>query len=291
MPTTATSSAGNYLSASDGSLSFSQDATYKLSIAAGPAETATTTFDEVFDLTLTPAQTVSILNAFTTTGVLRIYPQDVITATNSFALGDAAALDVLKTVIETAASASSKTAEQYLKGLLDAWIMSNISTVNGSAEFNLAVASNVESYPTDKLTMAIDASSGNVVIDAVTSAASAASACLAGDANIVKQIPYATVVKYQTTTEAEDNTIDTTALPLVSGDKLLFVLVAPSQSVSMAPSDSSEPAEDEAMNTNPLEDAELGAAFTSAQTTPSKRLAFRMTMGGTAGEKIVGLKA
>lgn len=281
--TSITSGSGTYLSNVDGALSFTEAATYKLTATSGQPETQTTTYDEVFDLSLTQAETEALLNAFTTSGVQQIYANDNITATNTFAAASgSAAFNVLKKAITDGKNANNKKAEEWLKGLLDVWIQANIKKAYGEVDFGAATASNVEAYPTDKLSMAIDSSSGVVTVDAESSATSAANTCFGTDTTLIKEIPYSNIIKYDS--DADNNTISTTALPLVGGDKLLFVLVAGSQKVSMSPSESVEPVGDDTGDS-------LGAGFQSSESTPSKRLAFRMTMAGTAGEKIANLKA
>lgn len=264
-------SAGVYVSEGVGTLTMtSADATYHLDATyAYTPDSASIKYDQIFDITLTKAQSIKLLNAFDVSNA-EISDYSATTRSAVFNDADADALSVLRDVI-SGALAGADNAEAYLTGDLNAWIQDHAKVAVAGADFSSATAtsSKIEGINPEELRMFIDASSGAVVVDVSASAVSAATACLKAKASaLFKQLPADNLHAYENTTE--NNAITTDSLPLLSGDKIVFALLVATKNVGMTPTNGTF--DDGAAAETRGEDFSTAASFGGHQ------LAFRLTV-------------
>jgi hypothetical protein len=184
-------------------------------------------YDNILDFTLNEGDSVSFLNAFTTSGFKLGLPTGVndqfaAGATCAFNGSAAGVADVLANIITNATDASGDTAALFLADTLNA-VLTGISTGLFKDEYIRDVNPAVTVALRDEdLALGIDVSSSVVTIDAVSSAGSVTTCYDANNANLlVNQVDSAHINAYKSDST---NGMTISAFPGLAGDQFVFGL-------------------------------------------------------------------
>jgi len=241
-----------FVSTTHGVLNADNNATYHMSISAPSTEASTTNFDAMFHVTLTPAQSVQLLNAFDVSGVKLIqkageFPSAIYT--------DSGASAVITAIINGASAATDlcgSTMESFLTQDLNNQLLALFGAVSASGTvdsalgntFNTAYNStaDVPSQFDSSLValIQVDASSALVTVDSATAAGSLSAATTGpfdsvtagqGASLLMRQIPYDNLILYDNSA----NGISVRSLPLKGGDTIVIVFDTDPSVIHMTP--------------------------------------------------------
>ena len=241
-----------FVSTTHGVLNADNNATYHMSISAPSTDASTTNFDAMFHVTLTPAQSVQLLNAFDVSGVKLIqkageYPSAKYT--------DSSASAVITAIINGASAAvdlCGSTMESFLTQDLNNQLLALFGAVSASGTvdsalgntFNTAYNStaDVPSQFDSSLValIQVDASSALVTVDSATAAGSLSAATSGpfdsvtagqGASLLMRQIPYDNLILYDNSA----NGISVKSLPLKGGDTIVIVFDTDPSFIHMTP--------------------------------------------------------
>ena len=281
------SATGQYLSTSTASMTVAPTATYHLEVqGSSSVETNTLNYDEIFDLELTSNANVVSLLSLMTVGNVQLTESSPNAATCTAANdGDAGAgVAVLNTILKTAVSGSSQTAQQYLQSELNSVV--NGSLTSSSTNYHVrATASNISNYVMGDLEVNIDADSGVITISDPNYLAAAKSVAdvAFNTADMINQIPYSTLVKY----DNGANGITTTHLPVLLGDYIIFGVSVAKTPIAISATATTFASATGADGRNT---GTFGVSLTSdsQDDLPARVLAFRVKVSGagTAGDAV-----
>jgi len=263
----------------------SPTATYHLQADDGNTTTPQTlTYDAIFDIPLSRADSAALLNCFASRyfildrnggeaaqfaefeapegspgrAVLKKVLQEatIVTLATSPPTGEQARFDAV-----------GQTSQDYLNKQLNAWVNGELSQESIQAKYKpsaTAEANLLAGLPAAGLLLLVDQESGTVTVDYDLAAANVASTCFS--AGLAEQIPFSSFSKYAGT----NNDILTAALPLLTGDKLVFATLTNPAAIGFTPTEIDAP--------NGLPTGALGSNFTVSESLPAVRLAFRISL-------------
>jgi len=262
-------------------------ATYNITISQNQNQSQESlAYDNIFDITLTSAESIKFLNGFTVSGLNLNLPENNLdqlsgTATCNFNTNDVVDA-VLQKVLTDATDASGNTPADFL-GITLNQLLTNY-TVSSFRDAFLATINSVADLNQADLVVNIDQGSGTVVLDVSASSQSVANVCYNGQSTekLINQIDIPHLNAYA---DPSNNTIKTIAFPAIPGDTFVFGLKSTAPEVNFhynkATSDASN---DGAANNS----ESLDLAWQSVQGNEGYHvydsawtLAFRMKMGGT----------
>jgi len=278
-----------FVSPTVGALTLTESGTYNVSVSNNyELEAVSQAYDDIFDYTLSVADSMALLNAFTVGGssnglnVNMPDPNTVQTANGATCTFNVASVaTTLTNVLASAKDASNSTVTQFLTDNLNQFL-SNISlgTFRNSyltSNINIDLSAGISD---GDITLGVDVSSGVVVYDASAGVTSIATACFSNAAcsSLINQVDLTHLLAYQKTT-GNLNYLKTTAFPALKGDQLVFVLQTDTPYVTLS--------YNKATSSAPSDPISLNAAFgtfsaTSSGTDYTYACAFRLTLGGAS---------
>jgi len=278
-----------FVSPTSGALTLTESGTYNVSVTNNyELDSVVKAYDDIFDFTLSVADSIALLNAFTVGGssnglnVNMPDPYTVQTANGATCTFDVSGVvSTLTSVLASATDASNSTVTQFLTANLNQFLSSlNLGTFRNSyltPNINIDLSAGISD---GDITLGVDVSSGVVVYDASAGVTSIATACFSNAAcsSLINQVDLTHLLAYQNTT-GNLNYLKTTAFPALKGDQLVFVLQTDTPYVTLSYS--------KATSSAPSDPISLNAAFgtfsaTSSGTDYTYACAFRLTLGGAS---------
>jgi len=297
--TSAGGTSGVYVSPFAATINNTLSATYHLDVTDNDAVTdSTLNYDMIFDLTLNAADSTTLLNAFTVANV-QIAPSTSAADTERAGFADnaevkALLIDILTTRAKIAGTvtgptttpfwAENDTITDYLNKQLNAFVNGKL-TDNADSLFNASATANTASQgglPAASLTVYTDADSGTAVPDISGAYESMLTSCFGpeGANALVRQIKSSTFIGY----DNGSNGLTTGALPLLSGDSLVFGIATNNSLINMSPTDRTVAGGAAGEPVAGLPNGAFGATFDSSEVLPSQTLAIRLLLtDSTAG--------
>jgi len=249
-------------------------------------------YDNIFDVILSLADSVAFLNAFTVSGLALGLPSGVsdqlangASCTFSSIANDAVDL-VLQKIINEATDASGHTAAQFLGESLNK-VLSNYNISAFRTAFLTQINSVAQLTPSD-ITLGLEVDSGVVNIDVPSSSQSVVSTCyggVPGGENSKKLINQIDLTHLNAYADSLNNTINTSAFPAVPGDQIVFGLKnqTPFVTIRYNAVNSSAPTRPSTLNLDwqpVIAGYEYGPAPTYNISDNAWTLAFRITLSG-----------
>ena len=271
-------------------------ATYHLQADDGnTTNPQTLTYDVIFDMSLNRVDSTALLNSFASRYFfLDRNPGDGLQAQMAEFEASAAAVTVLKKVLQEATivalatnpptgeqarfDAVGQTSQVYLNKQLNAWVNGQLSQEAIQAKYQPSATAEtglLAGLPTAGLLLLVDQESGSVAVDYDVAAANVASTCFSS--GLAEQIPFSSFSDYA----GGNNDIITAALPLLTGDKLVFATLTIPAPISFTPTPIDAP--------TGLPTGSLGSTYTvnEGDLLPAVKLAFRISLCAVAEEGVV----
>jgi hypothetical protein len=283
-----------FVSPTVGQMNLTESGTYNVTVSNNyDLDLVMKAYDDIFDYTLSVADSIALLNCFTVGGTsngLNVNMPSPFTkqttngATCTFDVSGV--VNTLTSVLAAATDASASTVKQFLTANLNQFLNNiSIKTMQSFSDSYLTlINTDLSAGISDgDVTLGIDVSSGVVVYDASGAVTSIGSACFGNTAceSLINQVDLAHLLAYQNTT-GNLNYLKTTALPALKGDQLVFVLQTDTPVVTMS--------YNKATSSAPSDPISLNAAWStisasSSGTDFSYYCAFRLTLGGAGSSQ------
>jgi len=287
MPSPIESTTGLYVSSSTADTSVAPSATYHLEVGGTTSvDNKQLAYDEIFDIELTTdADVVNLLKLMTVANVMLTEDAaapDAATCTSvddTLNGGAGLGVAVLDTILKTAAKGVNN-AKDYLQYRLNQIVNGSLT---GSVNYHgILTSGNINTYVPSDLSVNIDADSGVISIDNASYLAAAKSVATVALNNndMVNEIPYATLAKY----DDGQNGATITRLPVLLGDQIVFGVKVSDTAISLSPTATTFAAGDQgrptgSFGTSPTT-ADVAGGADNFAVTPIV-LAFRVTLTGS----------
>jgi hypothetical protein len=205
-----------------GDLVTSNTATYNTSITNEQTEeTVTLLYDEIFDISLNEADSVTFLNAFDISGLKLVLPVGFNTQSSGGATAvfrDSSCAEVLMHIINNSENAASETVVQYLTVKVQETLLALEATF-GSLFAAEIISGITEDLDSSLLTFTLTESA--VSIDVSSSITTIGSKCFESSSAIVNQVDSERLFAYDVSGR---NYLSTSAFPALKGDQFVFIL-------------------------------------------------------------------